>query len=345
MHFKNIFFGAVLCAGALPIFAQDIHFSQFNETPQLLNPATTGVYNGYMRGIVNYKNQWTSMGNAFNTMAASFDVPLFDYNERKAHLGLGFNFFNDKAGDAAFGMTQVNLCVAGVIPVSRGSKLSMGVSVGGAQHKANLGALSWGNQYNGDRFDPLVNSGEAAPINSFMYADIGAGIFYEYFSGRATLDRNEQKRFGIGAAYFHINRPTQKYFSVSEKLYSKLVVNINGFFDKSGTPVSFLPSAIFFLQGPNMEVVAGGAIRYRLRDGTKITGFISEVGIALGVHYRVGDAIIPSLSVEMMNLHLGVSYDLNVSSYKSASYMKGGFEISLKYWIQKGALFKQKRMI
>ena len=37
--------------------AQDVHFSQFNETPQLLNPGATGVYNGYMRGIINYKNQ------------------------------------------------------------------------------------------------------------------------------------------------------------------------------------------------------------------------------------------------------------------------------------------------
>lgn len=344
MRFKNIFLG-ILCAGALPIFAQDIHFSQFNETPQLLNPATTGVYNGYIRGIVNYKNQWTSMGNAFNTMAASVDIPVFDYNERKAHLGVGFNFFNDKAGDASFGMTQVNLCVAGVLPVSRESKLSMGVSIGGAQHKANLSALSWGNQYNGDRFDPLINSNEATPINSFMYADLGAGIFYEYFSGKATLDRNEQKRFGIGAAYFHINRPTQKYFSVTEKMYSKLVVNINGFFDKTGTKVSFLPSAIFFLQGPNMEITGGGAIRYRFRDGTKITGFISETALTIGMHYRVGDAFIPSLSFEMMNLHLGVSYDLNVSSYKKASYMKGGYEISLKYWFQKGALFKQKRVI
>ena len=40
---------------------QDVHFSQFNETPQLLNPGATGVYNGYMRGIINYKNQWMAM--------------------------------------------------------------------------------------------------------------------------------------------------------------------------------------------------------------------------------------------------------------------------------------------
>jgi type IX secretion system PorP/SprF family membrane protein len=325
--------------------AQDVHFSQFNETPQLLNPGTTGVYNGYIRGAVNYRNQWSAMGNAFTTMAASVDIPMFDYNERKAHLGVGMNFFNDKAGDAAFGLTQVNLCVAGIIPVSRGSKFSMGVSIGGAQHKANLNALTWESQYDGDGFDPLINSNETTPVNSFMYADIGAGIFYEYFSGKATLDRNEQKRFGIGAAYFHINRPTQRYFSVTEKMYSKLVVNVNGFFDKTGTRLSVLPSAIYFLQGPSSELTLGCALRYRIRNGTKITGFYSETGLALGVHYRVKDAIIPSLMFEIQNFGLGVSYDLNISSYKKASNMNGGFEVTLKYHIDKGALFKQKNML
>jgi type IX secretion system PorP/SprF family membrane protein len=336
-----------LCAIALltKASAQDVHFSQFNETPQLLNPATTGVYNGYIRGALNYRNQWTAMGSPYTTMAASVDVPMFDYNERKAHLGVGLNFFNDKAGDAGFGLTQVNLCVAGIIPVSRGSKLALGVTIGAAQHKANLNALTWESQYDGSGFDPTLYNNETAGVNSFMYADIGAGIFYEYFSGKATLDRNEQKRFGIGAAYFHINRPTQTYFSVTEKMYSKLVVNMNGFFDKTGTRLSVLPSAIYFLQGPNSELTLGCALRYRIRNGTKITGFYSETGLALGLHYRLKDAIIPSLMFEIQNFGLGLSYDLNVSSYKEASNMNGGFEITLKYHIDKGALFKQKRVL
>jgi type IX secretion system PorP/SprF family membrane protein len=333
----------LLTAGS--VSAQDVHFSQFNETPQLLNPATTGVYNGYIRGIVNYRNQWSAMGNAYTTMAASVDVPMFDYNARKAHLGLGINFFNDKAGDASFGLSQANICIAGILPVSRESKFSLGIQIGGAQHKANMQALSWGSQYDGTGFDPTMSSNETATMNSFMYADIGAGLFYEFFSGKATLDRNEEKRFGIGASYFHINRPTQKYFTVSEKLYSKLVVNVNGYFDKTGTRLSVIPSAIYFMQGPSSELTFGCALRYRLRNGTKITGFYSETGLALGLHYRLGDAIIPSLNFEIQNFSIGLAYDLNVSSYKAASNMNGGFEIALRYNIDKGALFKQKNVL
>jgi len=324
---------------------QDIHFSQFNETPQLLNPGATGVYNGYMRAIINYKNQWAAMGKAFNTAAASFDIPLFDYNEKKAHLGAGLNFFNDKAGDSQFGITQVNVCLAGILPVSKESKFSMGISIGGAQQKVNLSSLTWGNQYNGQSFDPSINSYESTNAGSFSYLDLGAGVYYEYFTGKATLDRNEAKRLAVGAAYYHINRPVLKYLSVTEKLYGKMVFTVNGHFDRTGTKLSIRPSAMVVLQGPSNEITVGCALRYRLKNGTKITGFINETGISVGVHYRLNDAVIPQVYLELGDLGVGVSYDLNISGYKVASKLNGGPEISLKYFIQKGALFKQKRML
>jgi type IX secretion system PorP/SprF family membrane protein len=298
-----------------------------------------------MRAIVNYKNQWMAMGKSFNTEAASFDIPLFDYNQRKAHLGLGFNFFNDKAGDSQFGLTQFNVCAAGIVPVSRESKFSLGISVGGAQHKANFSSVVWGNQYNGSGFDPTINSYETTPVNSFFYLDLGAGAYYEFFTGKATLERNEAKRLGIGVAYYHLTQPEQRYFSITEKLYRKLVVTLNGHFDKTGTKVSIRPSALYVLQGSSSEITVGCAIRYRLKEGTKITGFTTEKGISIGVHYRVKDAIIPQVYFEMGDLGIGVSYDLNVSSYKVTTHLNGGPEISLKYFIQKGALFKQKNMI
>jgi hypothetical protein len=99
------------------------------------------------------------------------------------------------------------------------------------------------------------------------------------------------------------------------------------------------------LQGPSNEITVGCALRYRLKNGTKITGFINETGISVGVHYRLNDAVIPQVYLELGDFGVGVSYDLNISGYKAASKLNGGPEISLKYFIQKGALFKQKRML
>lgn len=316
-------------------FAQDVHFSQFNETPQLINPGAAGATNGMIRGIVNYKNQWSAMGNAFNTVAASVDMPLFDSKQNKAHMGAGLNFFSDKAGESKFGLTQVNLCLAGIVPVADNSTFSLGLSLGFAQHKANLNVLTWGSQYDGSGFNTAINSNETTPSNSFMYADIGAGMQYEYSNGKSTIDRSEQKRFAVGVSYFHLNRPEQKYFSVSDKLLGKLVVNVRGHFDKEGTSYSFIPSAVYYKQGPSSECMIGGALRYRIKKASRVTGFINESAIAFGLHYRVKDAIVPQVYFELSSLAIGVSYDITVSTYNQAAKYKGGPEISLKYGLKK----------
>lgn len=345
MSFKKIFFAFVFSFCTFFSFAQDVHFSQYNETPQLLNPGATGVYSGYVRAIVNYKNQWTAMGNAFNTVAASVDMPLFDKKEKNAHLGAGINFFSDKAGDSNFGLTQANLCLAAILPVSKESKFSMGLMVGGAQHKANIAGLYWGNQYDGTGFNTAMANYETVPTTSFFYLDLGAGLYYEFSNGKVKFARNEKRKVDVGVAYFHLNQPTQKYLSVTEKLYGKLVVNMNAHLDRSGTKVSFLPSLIYFQQGQASEITAGCAIRYRFKNDTKITGLITESALGVGVYYRYKDAIIPSVFFTMSDFSFGVSYDINVSSYKETSKYNGGVEVSLKYHILKGALFKQKNMI
>lgn len=345
MNFKKYSISIIFSFSALFSFAQDVHFSQYNETPQLLNPGATGVYSGYVRAIVNYKNQWMAMGNEFNTVAASVDMPLFDKNEKKAHIGAGINFFSDKSGDSKFGLTQVNVCLAAILPVSKESKFSMGLSFGGAQHKVNLAGLNWGNQYDGQGFNTTMSSNEANPTSAFFYFDMGAGLYYQYSNGKVKFDRNEKRKVDIGVAYFHINQPTQKYLSLTEKLKGKLVVNVNAHLDKADSKIAFLPSLIYFQQGNAMEITAGCAIRYRFKNDTKITGLINESALGIGVYYRYGDAIIPSVFLTMSDFSFGVSYDVNISSYKKTSKYNGGVEVSLKYNILKGALFKQKNMI
>jgi type IX secretion system PorP/SprF family membrane protein len=326
--------------------AQDIHFSQYNNTPQLLNPAATGVYDGYIRAIINYKNQWQAMGNSFNTAAASIDAPIFDYNERKAHLGLGVNFFNDKAGDAKLGLTQVNLCLAGILPITRKSLLSAGVSIGGAQIKGDASALQWGNQYDGKGFNTAVNSGEAPQFNSFFYVDLAAGLYYELSLTKARFSRDNKNRIAFGLAYYHLNRPEIQFATTaSQKLYGKIVATMNANFDLGDSKISLQPSAIFFAQGKSRETTFGSSIRYRLHNGTKVTGFLSESGFGIGVYYRVKDAVIPMLFYELKDFVFAASYDINVSGYSKATKYNGGFELSLKYNMLKGAVFKQKNVI
>jgi len=55
-------------------FSQDIHFAQSSQTPLLINPGATGVYDGWERVIINHRNQWLGANTQFMTTAIAADV-------------------------------------------------------------------------------------------------------------------------------------------------------------------------------------------------------------------------------------------------------------------------------
>ena len=50
-----------------------------------------------------------------------------------------------------------------------------------------------------------------------------------------------------------------------------------------------------------------------------------------GSWYRWNDALIPYMGFEWSDFRLGVTYDVNTSSLKTASQKRGGIELSLIY--------------
>jgi hypothetical protein len=57
----------------------------------------------------------------------------------------------------------------------------------------------------------------------------------------------------------------------------------------------------------------------------------SPVNLYLGSWFRFGDAVIPYVGLEFGEFRLGASYDVNVSTLKPGSNMRGGAEFSLIY--------------
>ena len=65
-----------MVVSSITMYAQDVHFSQFYQTPLFVNPALTGAFSGNQRLILNYKDQWTSFGSPFKTYAFQFDASI-----------------------------------------------------------------------------------------------------------------------------------------------------------------------------------------------------------------------------------------------------------------------------
>ena len=63
----------VLVCGAAGLFAQDLHFSQFNQQPSLVNPALTGA-TAPLRASLVYRDQWRSVTSPYTTIGASFET-------------------------------------------------------------------------------------------------------------------------------------------------------------------------------------------------------------------------------------------------------------------------------
>src|SRR5690554_4234681 len=104
--------------------SQDIHFSQMAMSPLTLNPALTGAVYDFQANV-NYRNQWLTVGEAYQTISASADTKLnFNYkHNKKAYFAVGVDFYHDRAGLVTVASNNFNLHLATHIVLTEHSTL------------------------------------------------------------------------------------------------------------------------------------------------------------------------------------------------------------------------------
>ena len=344
--------GIFVIAGSA--FSQDLHFSQYNENPLLLNPALTGA-NNVMRASVIYKDQWRSVTVPYKTFGASFDMKFKASSWDKVdqfktrtfkksfnRLSGGLSFYSDKAGDGNMGTNLANLSFATFIKGGEHSSFSLGLQGGVVQKSIDYSKLIFSNQYNGSGYDQTLASGENGS-RSFVYADFAAGLLWNYAKEESSIGENNQIKADAGFAMFHINQPKQKFLvGTNEKLFSKYVVHGKLLMGIPHSNVGLMPSVIFQSQGSQREIIGGLMVKYYLKDDSKYTGFIKRSSVGLGVNYRYNDAVIVSALIEMGQYAIGFSYDINTSNLTKVSTLRGGPEIMLRFNSANPYLFQKR---
>src|SRR6476619_1518574 len=124
----------VLC-GVLSVLmaqAQDLHFSQFFNSPLTTNPANTGfIPDGDYRLGINYRDQWsTIMSVPYTTMSDFGDVKLMKNRFENGWIGLGGVILRDVAGSGNLTSTKLYGSVAYHQLLGYSSLLSLGFNVG-----------------------------------------------------------------------------------------------------------------------------------------------------------------------------------------------------------------------
>jgi type IX secretion system PorP/SprF family membrane protein len=323
-------FGLV-CGGNL-VNAQDIHFTMFHVAPTVLNPGAAGVFDGTFRASTNFKNQWGSISNAFNTYALTVDAALFKNKWKTAHIGAGLNFYRDVAGTTKFGTTKVDLSVSGILYAADYHTLSLGLMGGWGQSTISPTALQWDSQFDGQEYNGSLPSNENINFQNEDYFDFSTGFMWTYGTEASNLASFDKTKAQVGFAFHHIARPRLlTYFGTPDKLYSRFVLHGDFHIASGSSRLGVRPRFFALFQGPAREINLGLMLRYLVNEGSKYTQNVKGFAISGGAYYRFGDAICPSVEIELAGFSLGFSYDFNISKLRGASGGFGGAEFYLKF--------------
>jgi len=298
--------------------AQDIHFSQFGASPLTLNPAFTGVFSGDYRGTVNYKDQWNSFTTGYKTIATSVDGSFYRDKLSTRFIGAGLVLYSDKAGDAGFGTTSIQLSGSFNKSLDADNKhyISVGLQTGIIQLGFNLEDMTWDSQWDGNKYN-ANGATSSIPKNKILSLDISTGLLWYYIP-------NRQFSITSGLGLFHITKPNQAFLSANESLlYSKLTFYTGAEYALNDY-MSVLPSFAYYKQGSNQEFIVGTFFKRiisRIIEG--------EPSYLLGIWYRNDDAIIAATRLDYRHYRIGLSYDINVSPLYTISNNKGGPELSI----------------
>ena len=314
-----------LAVGALLLmpcaFGQDLHFSQFFNSPLTTNPANTGfIPDGDYRLGVNFRDQWSSiMSMPYKTMSAFGDVQLMKNRLENGWLGVGAVILRDVAGSGNLTSTKMYGSVAYHQLLGYSSLLSLGFNVGYANKQINVSNLKFPDQFDGKFFDNKLPTAVSLSRNNIGYFDLQTGMNYAYFPTPSIY-------INTGFSVQHINRPHESFFDsepfgVDNRVPMRYIGFLNGSF-KLNDQVILNPNIYYTRQAGVSELVGGLNAHYNLSgDG--------EYLLIAGAYYRHKEAVIPMIGLGYKDYTFSFTYDVTISSLSTYNASRGAFEFSL----------------
>lgn len=313
------FLTILACFLTLSVQAQDIHFSQYYNTPMLQNPANTALMSDReFRTSAIYRDQWSSIPAPFKTFAFAAEFQALRNDQFTNWLGIGMYALTDKAGDGDLALTSYGFNLAYHLMLGQSSILSVG---GGASYNTrsiDFSKLTFDAQWDGFTFNRSLPNGEMRSFEKNTYVDVYAGINYAYFP-------SEFLYFKIGAGLAHINRPQVSLLGQKDnRLDFRPMITTDAIVEmENGWRV--MPSAYLTFMQKATNIIVGGTVAKNF-----VSKDMDQVGnIFTGVYHRFNESIITVLGIEWSNVKLTASYDITTSTLARANNGNGAFELSL----------------
>jgi type IX secretion system PorP/SprF family membrane protein len=307
---------------AIATNAQDLHFSQWFNSPLTTNPANTGfIPEADYRLGANYRNQWSSiMSIPYKTMSVWGDAQFLRDRIESGWLGVGGVILRDVAGSGSLTSTKVYGSIAYHQMLGEAHLLSAGFNIGWANKRINSADLKFPDQFDGRFFDKALPTSVILDNQSSSYFDVQAGLNYAFFP-------TENLYVNGGVSVHHLNRARESFFDPGNGEDNRIPIRYIAFANasyKMSDEVIINPMAYYTRQSNTSEIVGGGNIQYNLSgDG--------ESQLIGGLYLRPGDAAIPVVGFQWKNIRLMFSYDATTSSLKQYNNGRGAYEFALMH--------------
>ena len=296
--------------------AQYFQFSQYNFTPQRINPAQVGS-SDYAALSFDYRNQATDGGFHLISNAMSASYPLIS-STGKRWSGIGLSFLDDRSGQAGIFKTQeIGLSYAVNVTLSKYQTFSLGVKGLYQNRKIDLDGLYTGLQYVPDRgFNEGLSSGENPGQFYANYMTFSAGVYWQ------QVDKKGTRLAYWGISFFDFNKPEDSFMGLESHLTSTLVGSL-GFRAYNRGNVSIFPELLYTGGASNIVLNAGCVTRYALKAySSKVTH------LDIITKYVIGRSGIIGLQFHQENLSIGFSYDFPVIAKNVAN--TGAIEVGVE---------------
>jgi len=312
---------------SVSVKAQDYHFSQYYNTPLLLNPALTGIFEGEARAGVYYRNQWAAvMSNPYETFGLEAEMKVAEATEKRGPLNIGIALLRDQAGASKFTFTNAILSFGYQQKLNPQHFLGAGIQAGMGQYNINYANLFWGNQYNAatNAFDAGLSSLEPNIQNKFSHYNVSAGIIHSFRTSNYKRTNNDGIRINTGLSLYQQFMPKTSFYDNSgSDILLKYCIHTEGFIGLQPYKLAIIPRIMYAGYNATSQLVLGATLSYK---ATK-----ESAAFNLGCYYRMNDAVVPYVGLEFSKFQLGISYDSNISDINKYVPQTNALEINIVY--------------
>jgi type IX secretion system PorP/SprF family membrane protein len=238
------------------------------------------------------------------------------------YITYGLQASNDIAGDSKLSRIQVFpvLNYHKSLSGDKGSYLSIGFMGGPVIQRFDPSKLKFDDQFVNGTYSSSNPTHEVFTKTSLTYWDAAVGLCFSSTAGENT-------RYYIGGGLFHFTKPKVAFQKQNDiVLNQKYVVNA-GLSTAVSEDNQLIVYADYFMQGGSRQIQGGLLLNHALGSNDEN----QKIGISGGLFYRWKDAFIPVVKLDYNKISIGISYDVNSSKLKTASQMRGGYEVTLSY--------------